>query len=471
MIMTNIMSSPASAPTRSAPIRTAPTRGGGPAAIEMGSPTGPEVSQARKNMMPEKLFSEPIDADSRDEGLVITMGRKQHESHREMTLAEQLLTPPSWQDSVETYAALTQIQPGDTFKNGLVVEHEGHKYTVTSVDPVKDANGHTRLRIGSGNNCLILEDLIKTARQETLSQIDALPPEQQSAETRMASAFFKGEPIDAQLAKEVAQNMGFMTPDSILDIAKNLKGPDGKLLLTPDDIKILSGQKIEPATPTPPIDEAAAPADGEVAVEAPVDTQPKLSEKAEELQKIFNGELVLDVPQIKAALFALGIPTDSSQLRDILRDAQHELERTQSDLSGFTHQGETDQLAKKHAMETRIEELKKTVAGYTRLKEGLVKDTGSDAFDSVAAYYDIVQSGKGDTAFLESFVTAIQDPTVENISRFDDSYTRRCGEHMTAEDAKKRKAFLKKLVMGSTAGMGALLALNIYNAAKKKDER
>jgi len=465
------MSVSASAAPSPTPVGTAMTMGVGPSAMEMGPSQGPEVSQARKNMMPEKLFSEPIDAKSRDEGLVVTMGRKQHESHKEMTLAEQLLTPPSWQDSVEAYAALTQIQPGDTFKNGLVVEHEGHKYTVTSVDPVKDADGHTRLRIGTGNSCLILEDLVKNVRQETLSQIDALPPEQQSAETRMASAFFKGEPIDVQLAKEVAQNMGFMTPDSILEIAKNIKGPDGKLLLTPDDIKILSGQKIEPVVPQAPVDGAAVSTDGEAVVEAPAETQPKLSEKAEALQKIFNGEQILNVSQVKAALFALGIPTDSSQLRDILRDSQHELERTQSDLSGFTHQGETEQLAKKHAMETRIEELKNTIAGYTKLKEGLVENTGSDAFDSVTAYYDVVQSGKGDAEFLESFVTAIQNPTVENISRFDDSYARRCGEHMTAEDAKKRKAFLKKLVMGTTAGMGALVALNIYNAAKKKDER
>jgi len=465
------MSVSASAAPSPTPVGTAMTMGVGPSAMEMGPSQGPEVSQARKNMMPEKLFSEPIDAKSRDEGLVVTMGRKQHESHKEMTLAEQLLTPPSWQDSVEAYAALTQIQPGDTFKNGLVVEHEGHKYTVTSVDPVKDADGHTRLRIGTGNSCLILEDLIQNARQETLSQIDALPPEQQSTETRMASAFFKGEPIDVQLTKEVAQNMGFMTPDSILEIAKNIKGPDGKLLLTPDDIKILSGQKIEPTTPQTPVDGAAAPADGEAPVEAPVDTQPKLSEKAEALQKIFNGEQILDISQVKAALFALGIPTDSTQLGDVLRDSQYELERTQSDLSGFTHQGETEQLAKKHAMETRIEELKNTIAGYTKLKEGLVENTGSEAFDAVTGYYDVVQSGKGDAEFLESFVTAIQNPTVENISRFDDSYKRRCGEHIKEEYKTKRKAFLQKFFTSAGLGFGGLIAFNTWRAATKKDEK
>jgi hypothetical protein len=301
--------------------------------------------------------------------------------------------------------------------------------------------------MGTSSACLFLDEVVADAARDGLKSIETLPPDQQtSPDVLLAKATFEGTELTPQQLKEVAKSMGFVTTDSIVDIARGMTR-DGKPLLSEDDIKALTGE---------PVAEGATP--------------PTLSPKAEELQKIFAGEQVMSEGQIKAALFALEIPTDGTQLSDLTAAYQKEYDSLKVQLDKFTHNGEAPQLAKLKTMQDRLAWLEPTIKTYEKVQLELTNQTGSIKFDVVHDFYDVVQDGLGDQIFLEKFMKAAAEPTFENIAAFDESIAMRQDKKTAKDQKEKTILFLKKFFTYGGLGFAGLMGVQMWRAAKKNEE-
>lgn len=419
------------------------------AAPELPSVRSTETQNTRQDMGIEQMFRGSVQAKTKQEELAISLGRKHFQEKLQSPTDELFKQAPGWQDYTATYAALSQIQPGDSFQNGIPLEFQGTRYTITHVDPEPDADGHIRLRMGTSSACLFLDEVMADATAEGLKSIETLPPDQQtSPDVLLVKATFEGVTLNPQQLKEAAHRMGFMTTDTVTDLAAGMT-KDGKPLLTDTDVKTLRGE-------LPPLQDGESP--------------PTLSPKAEELQTILKGEHVLSAEQVKKVLFALEIPTDGKQLGDLTRQYQTEYKELQAQLDKFTYDGSPEKLAKLKQMQDRLDWLKPNIKTYKKIQRELQEQTGSTQFDIVGEFYETIQEGRGDEVLLQKFTKAATNPTMENIVDFDESLATRKGEHDRKTRKEAMQKFLKKFFTYGGMGFAGLMGIQIWRATKKNED-
>lgn len=421
-----------------------------PAGIEALAPQNVEKARGRENVSLKRLLTGKIESPSETEKAVIVLGRKIAKGAE--TKQEQDALEGTWQGSVMTHAVMSQIRHGDQFQGGgISISYQGAERVITHVDPVDPNLGKDTplcLRMGHSATVIPLDDQAVETKKEAVMHLSAVPSEGQNApDVQLATAFFEGRQLDKPALTEVAQNLGFVTPDIILDIAQgDMKDKDGNPFLTPDDIKTLRGEQRPDGVPIPP-----------------------LSQRADKMKGILGSDVMLSKDQVKQALFLLEIPTDSTQLSLLKGQYQNELKELSEYKTSFTHTGDVEGRAKLKQMNDRLQWLDETITSYKGMDEKLLEQTGSGKFDAVHIYYELIENGGGDAAILDQFKNIIVNPTIENVSKFDDSYAARCGEHATEENTRQRKAFLKKFIMGAGLGMGGLMAFQVWRASKKDE--
>lgn len=415
--------------------------------IEVAPAPQSEKSPYRQNVTSKDLLSGRLRGQNNTEKVAVALGRKiaRNAAENSQDLKD------TWEGSLASYAMMSGMQKGDAFQGGVVVNYQGVDVVVTHVDPPDEGQPDSPvcLRMGKSSSVIPLDDANAEEAQKAQRYLTTVPEDgRDNAEVQVAQALFEGREVDNQVVTEVAKSLGFITPDVILDVSRGITDKDGKPLINDEDIKTLSGAKR---------------ADGEVA--------PSLSPKAQEIQDILGSDIILSAEQVKAALFVLEIPTDGRQLNELAERYAKELKILRLRREKTTFSSDDAEAGQKiEQMDAREQWLQERIASYGKVSEELKAQTGSEKFDTVQLYYDLVQEGGGDETILADFQNAIREPTVENIAKFDESYETRCKIHRTDEAKKNAKAFAKKFFTYGGVGLTALLGIQIWRAKKKNDE-
>lgn len=415
--------------------------------IEAAPAPQPERSIYRQHVTSKDLLSGGLTGQSNTEKVAVALGRKIAHSAAENNQD----LKDTWEGSLASYAVMSGMKRGDTFQGGVVVNYQGIDVVVTHVDPPDENLPDSPVCLRMGKSCTVipLDDVNAEEAQKAQRYLTTIPEEgRDSAEVQVAQALFEGREVDSQVVTEVAKNLGFITPDVILDMSRGITDKDGKALINDEDVKTLSGAKR---------------ADGE--------TVPPLSPKAKEIQDILGSDIILSAEQVKAALFALEIPTDGRQLNELADRYAKELRVLRIRREKTTFSSDDAEAGQKiEQMDAREKWLQDRIDSYGKVSEELKAQTGSEKFDTVQLYYDLVQEGGGDETILIDFQNVIKEPTIENIAKFDESYETRCKAHRVDDAKKNTKAFAKKFFTYGGVGLTALLGIQIWRAKKKNDE-
>lgn len=415
------------------------------ASIEIASPPQPEKSPYRQNVTSKELLGGKPVGQNNTEKAAIVIGRKL----AQLATTEDLTD--TWEGSVASYALMSGIKHGDSFQGGISLNHQGRDVVITHTDEPDEnqKDAPICLRMGKSADVISLDDYNAQEAEKALRYLTTVPNERRGeAEIQVVQAVFEGKQVDDQVVVEVAKSHGYMTPDVILDISKGIMDKDGQPLITDEDRKTLSGEKRP---------------DGE--------TAPPLSPKAVEIQTILGSDIILSPEQVKDALFALEIPTDGRQLGELTDRYSTELRllRVRREKTTFSSD-DKDADKKIKQMDDREKWLQDRIESYSKVSVELKKETGSEKFDTVQLYYDLIQEGGGDATILEDFKSVIIEPTIDNITRFDESYETRCKTQRKKDAKTKAKDFARKFIQYGGVGFAGLIGIQIWRAKKKNDE-
>jgi len=258
-----------------------------------------------------------------------------------------------------------------------------------------------------------------------------------------------GEVADQGVVVEAARSMGFLMREDIIKLASELEDPETlKPYISPEDALRI----IDPSTPD---------AEGK-----------PLSPFAKELMDKLGAHPIVGHEQASSVLFSLGIITNSEQMaqkRGLLIERQKHLEL----IKDKSFAGETsDQFEKRVAQNQK--EYDDTIRQLEEIEQ-ISKTTHGGSWNLLKGYEEMVAEGEISLEKKDDILKKTFDPrhvpSEDQLQEIDKEYQKWLQETNKEERKRKRKEFLKSLVMKVGLGFGGLIAFNTWRAATKKDEK